>query len=437
MSVAQIERKQPTTLSPAAETAQRIILATDGTSQSEPAIAFVRMLAKSLPLDVKIITVVPGLPVGSESVNPDLLAKVEQAMKADALGKIKNQIGKDQPGWRLQVDQGDPARRISDFAAEAGARLIAVGLGEHGAAARLFGSETALRLARISRTPVLAVAPDLQTRPRRILVAMDFGEPSIEAARLALDLAARNAKVVLAHCVPWERREYVPEGLFNAHEQVVASELKRVISLLAAEKGLRVSHRILYGRPARALLSYADDLNADLIVAGTHGRSLFGRLVAGETAAKLVRGARCSVLVLPAAAAFKLSNRLLESAAVAGGTDWARTDKKHWAKTLDDFSRRNAGRASRLEIDDIALGAQTEMSGYRFQGASYEPGADRASLMFGGDNESKSHLVRGIPAVKWVDVYGGDPDRPDRALAIGYEGGQTLLLFDTPEFGEM
>lgn len=436
MPVAQIQQREQSATALPAALQQPVIVATDGTSQSEPAIAFVRMLSKTMPLDVRVMTVVRELPVGAENVDPVLLADIEEAVKAEALSRMKDQIGTAQSDWRLSVDEGDPARRISAAAAAANARLIAIGLGEHGAAARLFGSETAIRLARVSRTPMLAIAAGATNRPRKILVAMDFSEASIEGARLALDLAAKNATMVLAHCVPWERREYVPEKVFEAHEEVIANELKRVIGLLEPEKGLRISHRILYGRPARVLLSYAADLNADLLVAGTHGRSLFGRLVAGETVAKLIRGAPCSVLVLPAAAAFKLSNRLLEGAAVAGGVHWVGTGKKYWAKTLDDFSRRNAGRASRLEVDDMALGAQTEMSGYRFQGASYEPDSDRASLMFGGDKESKSHLVRNINHVQWVEIFGSDPQRPDRALSIGHEGGQTLLLFDTPEFGE-
>lgn len=436
MSLAQIAQRPAQVTALAAEKIQRIILATDGTPQSEPAISFVNMLSKSMPLDVKVVTIVRELPVASEYADPELLADIERATKADALSRAKTQIARQELQWPVAVEEGDPARRISELAAQADARLIAVGLGGHGATERLFGSETALRLVRTSRTPVLAVASPFDERPRRILVAMDFSEASIEAARLALDLAAKNATMVLANCVPWERREYVPEEWFHAHENVVGNELKRVVSLLDAERGIRISHRILYGRPARALLSYAEELNADLIVAGTHGRSLFGRLLAGETAAKLIRGAHCSVLVLPAAAAFKLSNRLLESAAV-GGLDWVGTDKKRWAGMLDEFSRRNAGRCARLEIDDVSVGAQTEMSGYRFQGASYEPDADRASLMFGGDTESQSHLVRGIPGVKWVEIYGGNAGRPDRALAIAYEGGQTLLLFDTPERGEM
>jgi nucleotide-binding universal stress UspA family protein len=437
MSLAQLEQKQTATLRPSAEGVQVIILATDGTPQSEPAIAFVRALSKSAAIDVKVITVVRPLPAGSESVDPALFADIERTVKAAALEKVRKQVGAGQSTWQIEVDQGDPARRISDIAAESAARLIVVGLGEHGAAARLFGSETALRLARTSRTPLLAVAPELQAPPRRILVAMDFSEASIEAARLALDIAAKNATMVLAHCVSWERPEYVPEKWFAAHERVIATELKSVLARLGADRCSRISYRILYGTPSRTLLAYAGDLRADLIVAGTHGRSRFGRLVAGETVGKLIRGAPCSVLVLPAAAAFRLSNRLLESAVAAGGISWTGADKQHWGKTLDDFSRRNAGRCSRLEVDDTALGAQTEMSGYRFQGASYEPGADRASLMFGGDVDSKSHLVRGITGVTSVEVFGGDPGRPDRALSIGHDGGQTLVLFDSPKSGEV
>jgi nucleotide-binding universal stress UspA family protein len=292
-------------------------------------------------------------------------------------------------------------------------------------AARLFGSETALRLVRISSTPVLAVGPEFRTEPRRILVAMDFSEASIEAARLALDFADKNATMVLAHCVPWSRNEYVPEKWFRSHELAIAAELSRVTRWLDADKKLRISHRILYGRVAPTLLAYAEELGADLIVTGTHGRSLLARVLAGQTVAKLIRGARCSVLVLPAAAAFKYSDGLPETAATVGGKDWS--------SVLVEFSRNNAGRRARLEIDDAALGAQTEMSGYRFQGATYERASDRVTLMFGSGKAGGAHLERGITRVKSVEVLSSRLSGADIALAIGHDGGQTLLMFDVPQ----
>ena len=402
-----------------------VLLATDGTSQSDPAIAFTHSLSKRKTLDVRVVTVVPHLPVPFGGADPQLMAEIEEDVKQASLASVKYQIatGGD-PAWPIALDSGNAAARISDAAAEADASLIVVGLGGHGVADRLFGSETALRLVRISRSPILAIAPDFRLEPRRILVAMDFSEASMEAARLALDFADEKTTMVLAHCVPWARNEYVPEKWFRSHEAAIAAELTRVKTWLDPENKFRISHRILYGRVAPTLLAYAGELGADLIVAGSHGRSLLGRILAGETVAKLIRGAACSVLILPAAAALTHSDRLPESAATVGGKDWS--------SVLTEFSRNNAGRRARLEIDDVSVGAQTEMSGYKFQGASYEPDSDRVALMFGDGTAGGEHLERGITRVKSIEVLASKHSGADVALAIGHDGGQTLLLFDVP-----
>lgn len=417
-------RLEPTIKRPDARTKSRaILIATDGTAQSEPALAFVRGLASRSELDVQVVTVVEKLAIPWGGADLTFVSEYEAALRAEALSKTKNQVVSfGLSDWPVEVRSGDTAAAVSDAAEEANARLIVVGLGGHGPTARLFGSETALRLARLSRTPVLAVAGKFSEAPRRILVAMDFSEASIEAARLSLELAAKDATMVLAHVVPWDRREYVPEDWFRSHESAVASELSRVTRWLDADRKFRIGHRILYGKPASALLSYAEELGADLIVSGSHGRTLLGRVLAGQTVAKLIRGSRCSVLILPAAAAFKLYDRLSLNDATAGGKDWA--------TRLDDFSRRNIARRGRLEVDDSSLGAQVEMSGYRFLGASFEERTGRATLMFGDTSGTAPHLVRGISNVKSIEILRDAADQRDAALAIGHDQGQTLLVFD-------
>jgi len=426
--MAVIEREAPTGLNHASAATQEpvIVLATDGTSQSDPAIAFALALSKRRSVNVRVVTVVDHLPVPFGAVDFKLMSEIEESLQRDTLATVTHQItlGGDQD-WRIDLESGNPAERIGAVAAEADASMIILGLGGHGLTDRLFGSETALRLVRISRTPVLAVGPNAPSEPRRILVAMDFSEASIEAARLALEFADPKATIVLAHCVPWSRNEYVPEKWFRSHEVAIAAELTRVARWLDADKKFRISHRILYGRVAPTLLSYAEELGADLIVIGSRGRTGLARVLAGQTVSKLIRGARCSVLVLPAAAAFKFSERLPENAATVGGKDWA--------KVLSDFSRDNSGRRARLEIDDVDFGAQTEMSGYKFQGATYEHATGRATLMFGTGNAGGSHLERGISNVQSIEVLAGEKTGVDLALAIGHDGGKTLLLFDVPE----
>lgn len=52
-----------------------------------------------------------------------------------------------------------------------------------------------------------------------------------------------------------------------------------------------------YGSPARELILKADEVNADLIIVGSHGRSALGRFMLGSVSQKVVTEARCSVRV--------------------------------------------------------------------------------------------------------------------------------------------
>ena len=399
-----------------------LLIATDGTPQSDAAIAFAKLLPLGDKREVKVLTVVDHAPTPWGTIDRSLVMGYERCLQEEAASKARAQ--RDRLGdknWIVEIRSGDPATTIATVAKESRSRIVVVGLGGHGVAARFLGNETALRLMRIGQVPVLAVDSKLGALPKRIMVAMDFREASIEAARLAFEIAAPGATVTLVHVVPWERKEYIPVHWFREHEAYIGSQLTRVTGWLGQSSKFRIHHKILYGRPGPSLLGYAEELNADLIVAGTHGRGFVGRMLAGQTLAKLVRGARRSLLVLPAAAAFRRFDQPLHASE-------SEQQEADWARKLDDFSRRNVGRRGRLEVDDLALGAQVEMTGYAFLGASYDPPSKRAQLMFGSLHRKGPHLVRGVSNVKSIEILADGGDDSDRALSIVNDEGQTLLL---------
>jgi nucleotide-binding universal stress UspA family protein len=404
-----------------------LLIATDGTPQSEGAVAFARLLPASDQREVSVLTVVDHTPIPWAPVDRSLAEAHERRLHAEARSKARAQRDRfGEKDWTIEARSGDPATTIAARAKESRARLVLVGLGGHGPAARLFGNETALRLIRVSQVPVLAVDNNLRTLPNRVMVAMDFTESSIEAARLALEIAAPDATITLVHVVPWQRKEYILEDWFREHEAHIGAQLTRVADWLDQSRKFRIHQKVVHGKPGPLLLACARELDADLIVAGTHGHGLFGRILGGETVAKLVRGAGRSMLVLPAAAAFQRN----EQHRPEGEIIEVRED---WAQKLNDFSRRNAGRRGRLEIDDPALGAQVEMTGYQFLGAAYDSPSRRAQLMFGSMAGAQPHLVRGISNIKSVEVLSAGSDDWDTALSIVSGDGQTLLVLEVGE----
>lgn len=68
------------------------------------------------------------------------------------------------------------------------------------------------------------------------------------------------------------------------------------------------------GDPATEILRYASRHAIDLIVVGTHGRTGLTRVLLGSVAERVVRGACCPVLVVPAASTIDVAGFGAEAA---------------------------------------------------------------------------------------------------------------------------
>jgi nucleotide-binding universal stress UspA family protein len=79
-----------------------------------------------------------------------------------------------------------------------------------------------------------------------------------------------------------------------------ARYLERVVRETEAGGVSARSRRIAGDNAAVAILDAAAEENAEMIVIATHGRSGVGKWLLGSVAEKVVRGATCPVLVVPA-----------------------------------------------------------------------------------------------------------------------------------------
>jgi nucleotide-binding universal stress UspA family protein len=62
--------------------------------------------------------------------------------------------------------------------------------------------------------------------------------------------------------------------------------------------GVEAERRLEEGDPVEAILRVAEEIGADLIVMGTHGRTGLSRLFMGSVAEQVLRRAPCPVLTL-------------------------------------------------------------------------------------------------------------------------------------------
>lgn len=135
-------------------------------------------------------------------------------------------------------------------------------------------------------------------RLERVVVGVDFDEPSLETARWVVRDFAPDAEHVLVHAL--DLRD--PPRYLDTRASVEAMledgrrEATRRLEELAAEGRGSTAVEVRTGRPDEVLSSVAEQADADLIVVG-RGSGGDGRL--GGTAEKLVNAAAVPVLMVP------------------------------------------------------------------------------------------------------------------------------------------
>ena len=155
--------------------------------------------------------------------------------------------------------------------------------------------------------------PDLPAQPLpptyKIVVGVDYSDQSARAFAAALDLALYRDSQIYAVAVAEGHAPGRPAKESAEMEQTFHEEAQRTLDrwigsqLDELEKSggklnrRRIAAVIDFGKPADAVLAMADDVQADLIVVGTHGKKGLGRLVVGSVAQDAVRRAHCPVLV--------------------------------------------------------------------------------------------------------------------------------------------
>jgi len=137
---------------------------------------------------------------------------------------------------------------------------------------------------------------------QRILTPIDFSDYS----RLALDHAVAIARwyesrLTVLHVTPSPGR--IGElGYDGAASTVGDADLEDKLRRFVAEEvppTLPVDTQLREGDPVGMIVRMVDELPADLLVLGSHGRSGFDRLLLGSVTERALRRAPCPVLVVP------------------------------------------------------------------------------------------------------------------------------------------
>jgi len=227
----------------------------------------------------------------------DLVEQLDAAHWA-VTSQIQRVLGSD-VSFEVFLEIGEPhqvlARRAHDWRAD---QIVIAGRDDVGFLQRLAG-RTPERIVRCAPCSVLVARP----RPGSgsIVVGADLSEASRFALRAAAaEQRGTGAAVTLVHCI--EPTYVAGPGAVDGPALPVDTDRidAEVLAELHAEAdavGLDAEARIVHAPATHGLIEVATEIQADLVIVGTTGRTGLRRLLLGSVAEATVRDAPCAVLV--------------------------------------------------------------------------------------------------------------------------------------------
>ena len=140
----------------------------------------------------------------------------------------------------------------------------------------------------------------------RLLVALDLSESTELIVKEAQEIAKRmSAQVWILHNAepepgvlefradPQAARDSLAEKFHREHRQIqeIAERLRK--------EGLEATALLVHGPTVDIILKEASDLDIDMIVVGSHGRSAVFQILVGSVSEGILRKSRCPVLIVP------------------------------------------------------------------------------------------------------------------------------------------
>ena len=125
-------------------------------------------------------------------------------------------------------------------------------------------------------------------RIKKIMVPVDFSEPSKKAVNYGLSLALEfEARLILAHIVAYD-------SLANLTAKT------RLLELIPADYRERIDFELIVksGDVRQELLGIVEDREIDLVVMGSRGRSYFERMLLGSVTERLLRKLHVPILTV-------------------------------------------------------------------------------------------------------------------------------------------
>lgn len=277
---------------------RKILVAYDGSPSARNALSQASRIAREDKSWLKVLAVVPpyqgdleliGVSDIKETIagtGQELLAEARQLAESDGVNILTN------------LKQGEPYEQIVQVAEEENCDLIIMGRRGKGTVERgLMGSVTARVIGHTAKD-VLVIPETGALSWTNLLLATDGSEYCDNALARALEIAQERKAKLNAVSVVYTNDEFyalgqnVVKGLYQEADKVLDKVRK-----WAGDLGVQTELFVRDGEPHEAITALAAEIEASLIVMGSHGRKGLTRLLMGSVTERVIGYADCPVLV--------------------------------------------------------------------------------------------------------------------------------------------
>lgn len=289
-----------------------VLVPTDFSESADNALSYALGIAKrfSAKLHVLHVPVVPTYLLMDASYTPGPEAVIQIFEDAQrAIDALEPKLQDNGVQCQTALREGVVHTAVKEYAEEHRVDLLVMGThGRTGVSKLMYGSVTE-RVLKTVHTPTVVVPPEGGEPPDSIVVAYDFSRPAkraAEAARAVQEVFDGRVHFVHAYLDVWG--EYTDRGALvgEAAEQRRAALTLGLKEMLEADAtdlfpgDSQTETRLVTGDPVGAILDVAEDVGADLICAGTTGKSGIARLLMGSFARRVVHEGTTPVLLVHA-----------------------------------------------------------------------------------------------------------------------------------------
>ena len=134
---------------------------------------------------------------------------------------------------------------------------------------------------------------------KTVIIAVDLSEESNQVVKRGLQVCG-DAKPHITHVVEPISFAYggdIPMDFSGIQEEIHKQAKSQLAKLASTYQIPEERQHLLLGRPENEVHSLAKELDADLVVVGSHGRHGLA-LILGNTANGIIHGATCDVLAV-------------------------------------------------------------------------------------------------------------------------------------------